>query len=86
MKYIATLSVTALITFVIGCQSPSERSSTDELVSVKTPKSVGDVKTLNDVYKLAFEEAKATITYETANQHLDTLEIEIQKELSEVGQ
>jgi hypothetical protein len=75
-----------LIGFLAACSSQSEPSATEDLVLLKTPKAVGDVKTLDDVYKLAFDEAKATITYETANQHLDTIENEIQKELSEVAQ
>ena len=70
----------------IGCDSSSDATELNQRVSLGAPKKVGDVKVIDDVYKKAFEEAKATITYETANAQLDTIENEIQKELSEVGQ
>ena len=45
---------------------------------------VGEVSTLDDVYKLAFEAAQKSITYENASTHLDQLEEKIHKEIEEV--
>lgn len=85
MKLLIVLCLLGLV-LSTGCDSSSEAPAFNQSVSIGTPKNVGDVKVLDDVYKKAFEEAKATITYETANAQLDTIENEIQKELSEVGQ
>ena len=72
----------------IGCNSSNEQQVVEETFKTSTLSSVpnpGEVKVLDDVYKLAFEAAKATITYEIANARLDAIEAEIQKELNEVG-
>ena len=72
----------------LGCNSSNEQERVDETFKTSTLSSVtdpGEVKVLDDVYKLAFEAAKATITYEIANARLDAIEAEIQKELIEVG-
>ena len=84
MKIVLAL---AALTF-IGCNSSNEQQLVDETFKTSTLSSVtdpGEVKVLDDVYKLAFEAAKATITYEIANARLDAIEAEIQKELNEVG-
>ena len=80
------LALAALI--FIGCNSSNEQQVVEETFKTSTLSSVpnpGEVKVLDDVYKLAFEAAKATITYEIANARLDAIEAEIQKELNEVG-
>ena len=72
----------------IGCNSSNKQEKADETFETSTLSSVrdpGEVKVLDDVYKSAFEAAKATITYEIANARLDAIEAEIQKELNEVG-
>jgi len=85
MKYLIALGLVVLAANA-GCDSSLDASPSKERILLSPPKNVGEVKVLDDVYKKAFEEAKATITYETANAQLDTIENEIQKELSEVGQ
>ena len=72
----------------IGCNPSNKQEKADETFETSTLSSVrdpGEVKVLDDVYKSAFEAAKATITYEIANARLDAIEAEIQKELNEVG-
>ena len=72
----------------IGCNASNEQEEVDETFKTSTLSSLadpGEVKVLDDVYKLAFEAAKATITYEIANARLDAIEAEIQKELDEVA-
>ena len=72
----------------IGCNPSNKQEKADETFETSTLSSIGDpgeVKVLDDVYKLAFEAAKATITYEIANTRLDAIEAEILKELNEVG-
>lgn len=81
------LFVLAALIF-IGCNSSNELEKVDDTFKTSALSSVtdpGEVKVLDDVYKLAFEAAKATITYEIANTRLDAIEAEIQKELNEVG-
>lgn len=86
-------NLTALIWILSFGLSGCETSSVDEVSgdalttkSVMSVREMGEVKSLDDVYKLAYDAAKATITYETAASHLDSIETEIQKELNEVGQ
>ena len=80
------LALTGLI--FIGCNSSNKQEKADETFETSTLSSItdpGEVKVLDDVYKLAFEAAKATITYEIADARLNAIEAEIQKELNEVG-
>ena len=73
--------------FLVGCTSSNEKESLEDTFNASALDQVadpGEVQVLDDVYKSAFEAAKATITYEIANARLDAIEAEIQKELNEV--
>ena len=77
----------AVLVFV-GCNATNQHDKGEDAFKVSTLDSVnnpGEVKALNDVYKMAFQAAQATITYEIANDRLDAIDAEIQKELNEVG-
>ena len=73
---------------LVGCNASSEEPKIDDTFKTSALSPVadlGEVKVLDDVYKLAFEAAQATITYETAGERLDAIEAEIKKQLNEVA-